>query len=517
MLRILYTLAIAAPLALGCRSADRLEVRFVHASTLFPSDFDRVTLRIRDVARDTIVDQGTIAGDALDRPARVIDQTKMTDGRTYVLEVVATAPACTRRGRAVGRSLPFEHRDGNYAVAIQVGCADEFAKTRGEPSAGRLGHVLVTEASGGAVLLGGAAGVATPSFRPIDPVMLVERYDPATGNFVPAGSLSVQHVLGSGAALPSGSVAVFGGYSEVGCGSAVDLLTGSSSSNAGTLDPPRCFATAAYVPRLDRVLVAGGANSTPLNRQQDIELWPAAFDGAPIEVAGTAFRSGPAVVVLGDDLRAMIAGGTTNELRGPQVEMLEVGGSCGEGAACTRAIDGEMLPVNGWTQTAASWVPCAGTDGGGAVYVTGGDEASTLPMTPATTRSDVWCWREGMDRIEHVGSLPNARRGHRQVTVGGPSGSQRLLIAAGEIEETGAVPYSDAILVPADGCTCAIGTPESIPLGISALAYGMQATPLADGSVLVVGGATFDTTAGTVIGTSDSVLFVPDLGPPEGE
>ena len=61
--------------------------------------------------------------------------------------------------RAVGVSMPFVHREGGYAIPIQVGCADEFGRTVSQPIQARLAAGLETAVDGSAVLAGGVPNI----------------------------------------------------------------------------------------------------------------------------------------------------------------------------------------------------------------------------------------------------------------------------------------------------------------------------------------------------------------------
>lgn len=93
-----------------------------------------------------------------------------------------------------------------------------------------------------------------------------EIYDPATGEFAPAGDMDVARAFHAAALLPSGSVLVVGGDSGAGelhTAEIFDPASGAFEPVASTLSRPAKAPTATVLPD-GRVLVAGGWSDTPV-------------------------------------------------------------------------------------------------------------------------------------------------------------------------------------------------------------------------------------------------------------
>lgn len=514
---------VAAMLLCGACSQPRIDVQLVHSRSLVPADaFDRLTLRITEAEGGRVVHEGSVDKAALADAATLFDADALRDGEPYVLTVVADAPrACRTRGRAVGRSLPFTHREEGYTVGVQVGCADELSTTRRRPSIARLGHRLVTASDGEAVLVGGAGtfllngGGSHPlGLEDITPV--VERYDPRTGQFLPAGSLVTARALPAVVPLAGGDVAVFGGVTEVYpyCESGTELSIGLSTVHGPPLAHGRCFPSGVHLTEADRVVVLGGSADVAA-READGEV----FDGAVSEslggaVSGRTYRAMPELVPLAGGRRALIVGGAPAADPGHVFAVAAADGAC-EGEVCIEAVGEPASLGAGLVDAAAAHVPCA--SGGGAVYVLGGQSGAEGTHV---ARDEVWCYRDEpgvTGEVVPAGTLPAKRTKAVAVAVDGLDGGHALLLIGGTADDStgNGAPYEDALLAPVDGCRCTTLGPsafERLSLPFDGFAIMHDATRLPDGSVLIVGGLRLRE-MGRVEASGEAALFIPDPGP----
>lgn len=466
------------------------------------ADFTSTTIEILDAETDAIVQSATTTStvdQAIELPS--LDAGELAIGAAYKIRLKAAHPVCTRR--AVGESLPFVHREESYVVSVQIGCADEFTKTRRRPNVSRFGASLVATADGRAMLIGGAREISVPPGelpQLLSVTSSTERYDPAIGAFLPAAMLTVPRAGATTVALDDGAVAVFGGATGDArvCSSNVDRLFGLSVAAVQELEQPRCSASAALVRDASggRILVAGGAASA------DIEIYDeraGAHSGAPI--AGALVRASPDLIALADGQSALLVAGTASE---PFAELVTASG--------VTAIPGG--PAGGLRETAAVYVRCASPASGdppGVVYLLGGLDGAGMNVS-----DEIWCYPDdGTRTLELAGQLPTRRRAAVAVVLRDrPSELPRVLLIGGsESAPGGPGPFGgrDAAVVPVSGCECAAypGTEIAVPIESDFL-VGHSAAVLADGSVLVVGGLDFDS-AEHAFATGEAVLFIPDV------
>jgi hypothetical protein len=168
----------------------------------------------------------------------------------------------------------------------------------------------------------------------------------------------------------------------------------------------------------------------------------------------------------------------------------------------------------GWSELAATWVACTDGDGanrGGAAYIFGGE---TRVGGENQALDGIWCYddRPGVPgRIERVGQMPAPRSSAVATTVPGRGGAQRALVIGGSPGRE-MIPHRDALLIELDGCGCnpiPATAMRSVAVPVDGFLYLHAATPLDDGSVLMVGGITLLTDAGEA--TGESAIFIPEL------
>ncbi|MEM9071469.1 MAG: hypothetical protein AAGE52_23385 [Myxococcota bacterium] len=494
--------AWALGLLLACSSPDVIRVELVAVDGLdVERDFVTLSLQVRDELGAVVVDRrdrdiSSLGNDLASAGA-------LREGERYHLRTVGRTRegVCTRRGRAVGRSLPFTHRSGGYVISMQMGCADEFAPTRGQPIRGRLVHTMTSTRDGGAIVAGGWRGFTQVTLEALDPVRVIERYDATTGRFSEIGNLASLRLFAPTVELGDGRVAVVGGLNGalgVCLTNAEVIWPPGAAPVSRMLEAPRCGSRAV---RLGETLAfVGGtppppALSPPFPR---VEIHDASMVGEPTRVTGGLSRNAPRVTALAGNRGAFLGGG--QELGVDFEVFLE---DCGDGA-CLVPVPTEPAVGTGWAEMSTTYVTCA--EGGGAVYAVGGVRRELVgEMTEEEETGEVWCW---LDRPEggvlrQIESLPEDAGYPRTIAVGGSS-NPRLLVIANTVAQE----------VPVDPCTCGIRPAETerVPLPPGPIALLHEIATLADGTTLVHGGVTtFLDETRPIEGEPSAWLFVPDV------
>ncbi len=521
----LTTSGVLLALATGCKEGPTIDIRLIHSPAIVPADhFESLTVRFTDELGG-VIHEGSISGAALTDTAGLLEAERLVEGNTYMVTIEAEAPTC-RHARAVGLSRPFIHEAGDYSVPIQVGCADAFAPPPSGLNMACLTPGLVVDGAGSAVVVGGATETNALSdyYQLDDFIGMIERYDPSTGQFTPSGSLVVPRAAPSVISLPSGEVAVIGGFESPPtiCSGAIEVFAGQGAIAAGNLVHRRCGTAAALLDEAGAVVVVGGAWDVLEDRSADVEVHDATMRSVlHSSVRGLVFRYFPAVVALSDGLSALMIGGTFNEFgHRPAVELLRLGGEC-EVSPCVEEVDTSEVPDAGWSEMAASYVPCEA--GGGAVYVTGGYSEGE---TTGRTLDRVWCYRDepgetgslrAVGRLPEVDLLPASRRSHAMVTVRRQGGGSRLLVIGGALTDDDHIyePATNAVLMTVDGCRCSEVDPadaDIVPLHFNGYLDYPAVAQLHDGSVLVTGASALESVEGSLyLPTGDVALFIPEL------
>ncbi|MBT8470319.1 MAG: hypothetical protein KJN97_16350, partial [Deltaproteobacteria bacterium] len=485
------SILLAAPaLSAGCLSADQVALVIVSTEPVAgapPPDLLRVRIFEVETGQQVVSQtvnsaEGSIAGLGA-----------LRTGVAYALAFEAQyASGTCADDRAVGVSTPFVHREGGYSIPIQVGCADEFGRTLSQPIEARLAAGLATAIDGTAVLAGGVPDIELRTDLEVTEVVpLVERYAPFAGGFAASGTMLTARAFPALQAVPQGGVAVFGGVVPglPECEATVELIVGSASTATGALGTPRCFADAALLPAVSR-LVVGGGSRFPAIRLADFEAFD--LNAQPLADSGfegLVYREAPRFVALGDGQTMLAIGGVDAMSGGPVVEAVHFGDRCPQGGApCTVRVPAAGLDQQGLIATAATYLECP--DGGGTVYITGG---ITGAQDANRALDQILCIREEPDpaemRVVRAGTLPEPRARHEMVVVRGTMAPRLLIVGGGRTTSITSNLLDDALLVPVDPCACVESSPqvlERIPLPFTGSAIFHQLTTLQDGSVLLV-------------------------------
>lgn len=511
-----------ALLAAGCSDDVRISIDLVRAPMLVPrDDFQGMTIRVRDAIDGDLVAERIVPEVDIREGAELLPLDELETGEAYVLSIGAPAEDCSLRGRAYGRSLPFEHRDRDYRVAVQIGCADTFMEAP-DTTRPRILASMTTDGRGRGLIAGGVAGatISPDGFATTGATDVLEQYDPRTGQFE---EITLPHVAppwpslasygdSGGAALVAG-----GGFLIPPCDAAAALIAQDTAVRAPALSTARCGGASVGIRRTRQVLVAGGqlSGAAIFDRTLDYELYrEGTLEGT---MAGSVLRVRPALVPLADGCSALIVGGIPAGFSGPQFEVFHAGGECGPSAPRLEAVAVAPLPPgvtlpDVWLEPAATYVPCE--SGGGAVYAVGGRQGYEPGSNDVY--DTVWCWRDAPDsQVVFAGRLPHARSMMAVVAVEGRD-DPRLLVIGGSPEEP-EIAVPPAQLLSVQGCTCApvdptAATSPAVPLPAPPLLPA--ATLLGDGTVLATG-ATMTSMTGitTLTAAGGAVVFFADLEP----
>ena len=497
----------------GCRPADEINVRIAHPASLSLTGLQEISIRISDVQEGALVHEVTTGPSSLASGDEVLSLAKLEGNKRYVLEITAMAPDACARGRAVGKSLPFEHRSSDYAVDVMVACADQLSRPRSSPFRGRVAGTMAVDADGHALLFGGVSDISFSDEELVfgEHVLETERYDVQLGRFLLGPRLSSARTSAAALLLPDGGVAVIGGVTPTGtCSNAVEVIQGLSAVPRGPLGTPRCWPSAMYIGSLDRAMIIAG-QATVLDRDADAEYLDRQLDSRVARgPSGDAFRMSPEVLRLrGGPEGYLVVGGRAEALETTAVSRIHFSSGCPAGGCWDAVVSvDEPLPSDLRDQ-ASAYVSCG--DGSGAVYIVGGQFGDE----PASPRSDIYCYRdhESDRELARVGALPSARLQHRLEAVRGPRGTSRLLVVGGQ--QTGDGPaYTDALLYDV---TCDCSDAPRLDDTIVFLGVDFMINPstvvLGDGSVLVLGGGEFslEGSDATFTGGDEAWLFMPDL------
>ena len=502
-----------AAAALACAEPDSVRVRLITSSQLDPSAFERIQVVVRD-DRGAPVASGRL-GNLEDRVAPgTVDLGDLEVGATYQVRVVADTALCAARGRAVGDSRRFTHRDGDYDIPVSLGCAEELVATRRRPNVSRVGHTLTADGSQAVVTGGGRSARFAPDARSLfvaeGAVPLVERYDPESQQFLPAESLVAVRTRPAGVRLSSGGVGVMGGATDnpLACSNAVERTIGLSVGTSELLSVPRCTPAAVYLPAVDLTMVVGSPFSLQAltDRTFDAELYDGALQRRVRDgIAGLGLRLEPEAVPLRDGRSALVIGGAPPNAGTPAAERFTMDDSCPDG--CFVEVSGGP---DGWIDAASVRVDCV--DGGSLVLSFGGAHGD--PIQPV---DDVWCYEDSPQATLQRApvSLPAPRRGAAAVLVQVDQQLPRVLVIGGTSENTLTSSSQEAppILFDVAECGCSsLRDPETVTYRppVPEILIGHDAVRLDDGSVLVVGGVSVLADGAGAEATGGAFLFYPD-------
>lgn len=372
-----------------------------------------------------------------------------------------------------GRTCALDASAGGAAPAplLFFSRTVQWARQEPPPVSDRRGGVAITDATGAAVLLGGrdAAGAV---------VTAIERFDPRRGETATLGEVRARDG-GTVLPLPDGRVAIFGGTAGDVPLEVLELVDPLAPTAAAVdaLDDPRLARTGAAATTLSDgalIVVGGEVEGAPAADVIELRLDGGTLGLRTIGASLATARRGATATRLSDDLGAavLVAGGDD---AGGVVAVAELYKPLREGFADPAAFAPTMVtPRTGHRAVLLA--------DGSVLFVGGIDAAGAVVRTLETFSLDAG--------FVDVGTLPDGAGVVDASLTPLPDG--RLLIAGGRRELDGPA-VDDAFIVrvdPVDGSLDVVATaPLTTPRA------GHQATPLCDGTILLVGGAAPGTSA----------------------
>jgi hypothetical protein len=226
----------------------------------------------------------------------------------------------------------------------------------GSPASAPAGHAATLLPSGQVLIVGGYGHVDD---GPDSYFATAQLYDPASGTFVPTGSMATARHLHTATLLASGQVLVAGGISEAGYERTAELYDPASGafSPTGSLAAWHVYHSATLL-RSGKVLIAGSggtANEDGLGTHGYCELYdPATGSFAPTGVLEHGGR-GPQATLLASGL-VLVAGGGETEVASAELYDPETGAFAAatplvvarRGHTATLLLSGEVLIAGGY-------------------------------------------------------------------------------------------------------------------------------------------------------------------------
>lgn len=507
--RVIPTLALGSTLCLlsACPGPTTLVLELAPAGVDPTAVGGRLTLSVFAVSSGKTVAETELASKTPAAQRRIFSALELVAGEVYQLRLRARfdEPVCLNDQpeldrRAVGVSAPFVYQSSLERVALYVGCADG-TRAMGNPEL-RLFHSATWVPQGamqGRVWLTGGVAPATAVLDFDDatetrPLRSIESFDPISGQFAPvAAELSRPRFLHSAALRGDGELVLSGGIEKIGEGDdaefafvrTVERLRGGRIERMPDLREGR-GAHGQAIAGTNQIAVFGGLGADPdgfgVRALDSVELFDASgtLPSASSKLAAPA--SAPTVIPLGDDRHVLVVGGSGQPQVDERNELFCLAAPCDCGdPPCARPLNGFGVG-RGRIGVAGAFVPCQG--GGGAVYVAGG--STEVPGAPTdTSHSDIYCLDTKRPvQLERVGALLRQRSLHTMTVVAGPQGP-RLFVAGGGGPLTDTP--STAELIQVD-CACGAIAAEAIQqVALRGARAGHTATPLPDGTVLLVG------------------------------
>ena len=298
----------------------------------------------------------------------------------------------------------------------------------------------------------------------------VELYDPASGAYLPGGSLLVPRSANTLSMLPDGRVLVAGGWTADGPTARAEIYdpaTGTSTAT-GSMTTARAYHAAVTLADGRIVVVGGSGSGSGDPTVGTVEIFDPASDTFRVAGRLVSERSNVSAVGL-DDGRVLVAGGTNQDGSPQTVEVFD--------------------PASGKSEVVGrlAAAPDPGASGSvtatllldGSVLVAGGSGVKAEQFDPTLTAEVA---RPRPDPVEPVGFVALGGQGAlRTNSTATRLADGRVLIAGGTEAGTGPALASAEIFDPTTGSTSGTGW-MSVPRS------GHVATLLGDGRVLVVGG-----------------------------
>lgn len=399
-----------------------------------------------------------------------IDRRKLLAPAAAVLLVLGAAVVLWNRSGPGGVPQATGANPPASSSPSPITYAGAFTPT-GSLGTGRVGHTATLLGSGKVLIAGGSTGQLSLG-SPLPNLASAEVYDPATHAFSPTGSMTTARAGHTATLLLDGRVLILGGAPSGGAGGApvasaelYNPLTGTFAAT-GSAAVARQGASATLLTD-GRVLIAGGSvgTSTGLLALASAELYDPATGAFRTTGSMASPRSDQEATLLADG-RVLIAGG------------LNVGNGNGGSLPTAELYDprtGAFSPTGSMTSPRLS--PTATRLVSGQVLVAGGLQ---LSGSAGATLASAELYDPATGTFTGVGSMAEGRAGATATLLA----DGRVLLAGGAVvtSSTNTALASAELYDPQTAIftlTGSLTTPRE----------GQTATRLADGSILVIGGA----------------------------
>jgi hypothetical protein len=404
-----------------------------------------------------------------------------------VIILVATTFALTGRFGPIGQpgllttpSAPASTASGTQSTRPSSITYSGVFNPTGSMLRARFGQTATILADGRVLVIGGQSGAAGARGA-IPPNASAEIYDPRTGRFTPTGSMTTGRSAHTATLLADGTVLVAGGSGALASALRTAELynprTGTFSPT-GSMSTARSGETATLLPD-GRALIAGGlglVQNYSATALASAELYDPATGIFSQTGSMTTGRVEPTATLLGDG-HVLIAGGDGS--KGPL-----------ESAELYDPRSGSFSPTGSMTTPRSFQTATRLADG--QVLIAGGHDANA-----SLASAELYDPRIGT--FASTGSMTTARYGQAATLLA----DGRLLIAGG---------FRITYVLGTNGPGTTLESAELYDPGTSTFSStgsmvtardGQTATLLADGSVLIVGGAEMDATGTTAIASAE--------------
>ena len=462
----------------------------------------KIAVELLDGNTELPVVSASPATASLSARQKLFSQLDLVEQRLYRVRFKITLDAkdttCGGGGRVVGQSPRFRFSKDMEQISVYLDCADSFSQVD-SLSRERFYHTATflpePRPHGQVLVVGGGKLKLAPTPEDLSKATLlasIETFDPDSGKFrLLTGELSEPRIYHRANAVDDTSVVITGGMNlklynnnhYLAAGKLVERLRGGVVTGLRSME----FARGAHTALLlspSSLFLAGGYGSLGLAIKQAETFDPVGEVARTLPVGHLIPRAVAAAVAYDGGQRALIAGGRPNDSKGKFDEIYCTADKCpcGKGP-CFHP----LLGFSTRTAMTGTLVTCS-AGGPGAIYLVGGSYKIPLTTTELYYK-DIVCFDTAKSTYVHLGQLHTARTGHTATLVRGPNKTRGLLVAGGAT--TGGLVTQTAELLPVS-CNC----PSKIDPGkirqikmTSDRRVGHSATLLADGTVLLTGGA----------------------------
>ena len=498
-MRTLLTATLCLAL-IACADDPALTIRLQTPASLAGLSTARGALKVALLDGNTGLEvvSATPAPASLADRQRLFSQLDLVEDRLFRVRVTLTLEpkdsTCDGGRRVVGQSPVFRFNKEMGHISVYIACADRFGQVESLKRE-RLYHTatfLPTPRPHGQVLVvgGGKLNLSDPeaAYKEDDLRASIEAFDPDTGTFrLLSDPLSQARLYHRATAINDTTVLITGGAS-VATGTLkpvrlVERLRNSAVTGLHSMNDTRAFHTAELL--TPSTLLLSGGLSAEKGMLKTAELFDTETHAQkPMAATPTFHRTSAASVTYAGGDKVLIFGGRYSDGLGKFDEIFCNGDTCpcGKGP-CFHTIATGVATRSGATGTRVS---CGGAKE--AIFFAGG--YYKIPNTKIDHYyDDILCFDTATSTYSLVGKLRSGRTLHTATLIRGPKKTQRLLVAGGSTKGSKVLRTAELFEVSCD-CKAPILPNKILVLNMrSERRVAHQATLLADGTVLLTGGA----------------------------